>query len=346
MNSQGACGIGPGWFASPRTTTPPRRLVAALATSALGLGLSVLGGCSGADPRLAQEGRFEEWSWDMWGDQDQAQADGMRAEELTSECLADFGFEYFPGESTVWDDGPELDLDWGGREFVEQYGYGATTGAYGPLDETWDQPEETNANNEYLETLSESEYQAYMAAMYQTAIEGTEGGTYGLGCYGWGYSQVFTAPGGPDDPRFTGLQAEIQRMHDSVPEDSRIVELDAAWAACMREAGYPDFSGPQDAVNSIYDEMNARSIQAFAGVTEDSDQATREGAQERALELWAALRPLELELSLVDFECRESLDYERVHQDTLREIEDAFYDAHRDELEAWRDAVVQARGER
>ena len=56
------------------------------------------------------------------------------------------------------------------------------------------------------------------------------------------------------------------------------------------------------------------------------------------------ITPIEIELAVADFDCREEVDYDKVQLEVTADAQQQFYDAHKDELEAWREGALAARG--
>ena len=257
---------------APLSTTAGAAITLALAVA--------LAGCSSdtAEPS-ADESPLNDYLSAIWGeqewDEDRAEAQQLEIEELTAACMQREGFEYVPytgnASFTMGDeDGPE----WGTREFAEQYGYGAvdSPGRTSAEDEASTDPD---PNEAYVNSLSESEQQAYWETLY--GPEPTDEDIAAMdddsdasawrpsGCNGDAALEVYEGEGSIgqmyEDPEFTDLFAAMQDMWDRLygederPEELR--QLEARWANCMDEAGFGDFATVQGASTSIFDELNA-----------------------------------------------------------------------------------------
>lgn len=330
---------------------------AGYATAAGAVLVLALGACSGGstgtstdDPSSAAEaamGPLDEFFSEMYGgfDEDAANAQMMQVEESVAACMAEQGFEYTPvdysqngGMASSVD---ELDVEWGTKEFAEQYGYGATTNPYG--DPTEDAPTEewVDPNQDYIETMSETEQTAYYAALYgdQTVAEGETEVEYSwedAGCQGAAQHEVYDATG-MDEDKFTALQDEMTAMYESIAADPRVSELDAQWAACMADAGYTGLAVVGDGETSIYDQVNKIYEDAYADV-DTSVEITAE--QSEAIDAavkdqLAAITPVEIETAVADFGCRDEVEYTKTQQDVNAEYQQEFMDAHQAELDAW-----------
>src|SRR5690606_2364200 len=139
------------------------------------------------------------------------------------------GFEYTPVDWSAMNGGSfssdELDVQWGTLEFAEQYGYGATTDPWGNqgeevVDPGAEQEQFVDPNQEYVDSMSETEASAYYAALYgeqpefdenadpEAEIE-TEYSWEDAGCQGKASHEVYEVGTGMDDERFTALQDEM-----------------------------------------------------------------------------------------------------------------------------------------
>lgn len=304
-----------------------------------------LAGCSllpGAEPELdwedsplnsylnAQAGMSEEEMNEHFAAQQQS------IEEAVAECMTEQGFEYIPVDQSQYGGGMVSGDEWDpdSREWVEEYGYGAVNF---PGSEQKPEQEFVDPNQEYVQSLSESEMAAYYETLHgpqPTEEELGEDGSYeydpeNAGCYGSAQLEVTG-----DDPysseEFKPIMDAINELYSEMQNDPALSELNAAWSSCMAEAGYSGFATQQDAQNSIYDEINAY----YEGQTEhvEDDPALAE------------IQEGEIALALADLECRESTDY---RQQSLRlqfEIEERFVQEHKAELEALKAALQEQAG--
>ena len=338
------------------------------AVAALALALAV-GGCGGgggdADgdpdgtkgPAVEDLGPLDEIFQDIYGDWDEEQssAQQMRVEETVAGCMAEQGFEYTPvdySQASFTMTPDDLDVEWGSREFAEKYGYGATTDPWGNEDALAAPSGEefVDPNQDYVMSMSETEQAAYNSALYgdQSYPEGEdvewEYKWEEAGCQGRAQHEVYETAPGLDDETYQALMDEMNTMWEGIMSDPRIAELNAAWATCMAEAGHPGFATVDDAQNSIYDQLNTVWETAYADMPPDSSEEDWAAIQTRVDELMAQITPIEIELAVADFDCRADVDYDKVQREVNADAQQQFYDAHRDELEAWRDAAVAARG--
>ena len=342
-----------------------RTAVAAAACAALALTLAGCGsgGSNGDGAASAEEpelGPLDEYFEQMYGDYDEEQgnADMIRVEELTAECMADLGFQYTPvdyssqGGTVVSSDAE--DIPWDTLEFAEQYGYGATTNPYGeeqPLPEEEGQ-EWVDPNQEYVETMSETEQAAYWEALYgvQTFDETDPEAEYeynweDAGCQGSASNEVYGDMGmGGGEDEFAALQEDMNTMWESAMADPRMVELNAEWATCMADAGYAGLAEPTDAQNLIFEKTNAIYEDAYADVdpnvemTEEDYAAIEEGVQDDL----AAVTEEEIETAVADYTCRDEIELTKTQQAINIEYQQDFVDQHKDELDAWLESTQAA----
>ncbi len=286
----------------------------------------------------------------------QAESDrqNRRVEELISACMADQGFDYTPAENNggvVMSSDDDLDVEWGTREFAEQYGYAISTDPWGDMD-TGESTEWVDPNAEYVEAMSESEATAWSEALYGPPIEGDaeEAQEYDwttAGCSGAAQHEVYE--GGAATDEFSGLQDELNRFYETVQADPRVAELDNAWASCMADEGFDSLTDVSTATDALYTEWNG-----LQGWEDPEYQAQMESwdweaqpdgppAPEVDEAAVKAFTEKEIKQAVADFACQEQVDYiaERMRID--HELQQEFVDQHGDELEAWATAATAAR---
>lgn len=242
-----------------------------------------------------------------------------RAQETLADCMAEQGFDYVPFLQEVedWDTveaarRATIDADLGTREFAQQYGYGWSTGV---MDEwsTLGGPAQNDPNDELVNAMSGAQRAAYEAARY-----GPDGAG---GCEGSTWDAVYGDEPTADDT-FAGLQEEIGALWLSLADDPRQVALDARWSACMAGAGY-DFDVALDAENSIL------------GLIGTSGDANGEVADD----VMATIAEEEIAVAVADFDCRAEVGYAAEVEAISVAAQDAFYAAHRDEVDAFAESL-------
>lgn len=280
------------------------------------------GGQGGGDPgtsplaEILGWGMVEEGGTGSPGVSEEERRRHDRVERLTAECMADRGFDYLPVPLPEAASGPfEEAYALPPAEFATRYGYGVTTltpPTAGPV---------RDPNHELLAELPPDIREDYQRALWGDAITGGDGDE--PGCQQWANAQVYE--NGPDSAelhdRFKELFDQLDALWQRIENDPRLDGADQRWVACMEQAGYPGFSRPHDARQSVFDRMAALRAQPDP----DPDEL-------------AALREFELALAPVDQQCREIyLDGPR--REVAYELEGEFVAEHRAELEAYRDWV-------
>jgi hypothetical protein len=330
-----------------------------LRTAAVGAALALsLTACGGGDSAPEDEmGPLDRIFEDIWGgsNEETGNAQQMRVEEIVAECMAELGFEYTPVDysqtsMTVTTD--DLEFEWGTREFAEKYGYGATTDPWGNEDMVNEPPDQqlVDPNQDYVMAMSETEQTAYYAALYgnQEYPEGDEEEwVYDWtqnGCQGKAQHEVYESVPGMEDEAYQALMEEMNGMWEGIMSDPRLTELNGNWASCMADAGYPGFTIVDDAPNSIYDQLNAIWENAYVDISPDAAESEWQAVQDGIDARIAEITPVEIETAVADFDCRDEIKYDAVYRAVNADHQQRFYDAHKDELEAWRDAALAARG--
>lgn len=313
-------------------TTP--RILAALSASAL---ILTLAACSPGDDTTASEDEYysplNEYLSAVWGG-DVSEEDWMvRAEEeqriredIVAECMVEQGFEYTPFVDMGWSSSSGDEWKPDDREWVAQWGYGA---AKSPGMNDAPDPEEqvVDPNQEYVQSLSESEMMAFYEALYgpqPTEDELNEDGSYDYnwetaGCQGFAEHEV-SGDNPMESDEHKPLMDSINEFYMQMQSTPELADIDAAWADCMADAGYSGFTTQYDAQESIYTELNSY----YEGVTEfiEDDPALEEIADR------------EVELALADLACRESTDYRERRQDVAVELEEQFIADNKAALDA------------
>lgn len=274
---------------------------------------------------------LSEYTSAMYGEQDDDfyTKQSQEVENMVAECMNDQGFEYTPVDQTQYSNFD--DFDWQERqtkEWVIANGYGVnlTEEQQQEQEDQWDDFEDPNAD--YTASLSESESAAYWEALYgpqPTEEEMNDDGSYEYnwedgGCYGLADHEV-RGDQTYDQDQFKPIFDAMNKLYEDQSKDPRIKKLDAAWASCMADAGYPDFKAKWDAANSIYEQQNE-----FWENNPDGEAPSKEQVAE-----W---REVELDTALADFTCGEEVDYTQKQLEVQYELEEQFIKDHKAELDA------------
>lgn len=236
-------------------------------------------------------------------------------EEAIAACMAAQGFEYtppviVPGTFETSDEPPR-----GSRGFAERYGYGIWQGPeVEPGQYTYQLDDSANA--EYRASLTPEAQQAYDRALLGTPTDLPDGGTSfdGLGC-----REAAAVRQSPQAEYLRGVQEEVSDLLESLwlGEDPRLAEVDADWAACMRDAGYDDRS-PREAEQRIIDEVTA----AYGSGTGPAASVVAERAA------------AEHRLAIADQDCRDATGWARRRRAVEHELQQEYLAAHRADLDA------------
>jgi hypothetical protein len=357
-------------------------LVLALLAAACG------GGGGGAEPEASEDSTpGEETLADFFGyaEEDPAAAEAeyreqeSRIQESIRQCMAEAGFEYQPALPPEGSFGfVEEEFDEG--EWVRTQGFGITTwyGNEDSMTETTMVGEEwVDPNQEMLESMSESESQAWYEALYGTEEEQAEdmvtevdpetGEEYqvsygfGAGCSGEAYEAEHGDQQAGEE-LWMELNPEMEAMYERVQADPRIVELDAEWSACMAEAGY-EYESMSQMQETIYEDLQARFdaivgpnggyADPFEGWTQEEIDAFFEEKTQEEIDAYFA-EAEESSRADVDMEALAALqqeeidmavadfecrgDYYEVYQEVSEDYEAEFVEQNREILEQIREA--------
>jgi hypothetical protein len=330
-----------------RTPTAPRRgAIKALAGAAAAATAVLLGACGSGDAGAAQVTSIE----DALGlDENAIQEREAKVQEEVRRCMEAEGFDYLPMDPSrlnVRVIGPGREDN---AEFRRTKGYGITTtfGERPAVEENSADP-----NGEIREAMSEEERQAYDKALFGAAAAGEDGGGSFSVRIGPGVGSVEPAGEAPDpaqmgcfgqaqekvgsNDKLERLGPQLQELQERIASDPRMVRANAAWAACMSEAGF-DFETPEDIPPFLFGKVQELQ-QALDGGTSDppggqDELRAPDPEQMEALlnspEL-ASLQREELALAKADDACSESTGRRDTAKKVRAEAEKRFLDEHPD----------------
>lgn len=319
-------------------------------TAALAL---VLTGCAGAGDKLSYEDSplSEYFAAAYGGDlspeeqEKQFQERQRKQEELMAKCMAKEGFEYKPniqdtaglftdGEDNVWE--PDK------KEWVEKYGYGIVNSPFSENDSDDSGAENADPNEEYVQSLSASEQAAYYETAYGAPPAEDEANSDGsfdyswkdAGCQGWAQHKV-----DGDDPwqsdEFADLRKNMEELYTSAEDSDEQQKLNNKWVSCMEDKGEPGFKSPTEAQQSISDEQS----KIFESAA--PDPAAEEPVDQTKSPEMKELGKREIELALVDLECRTKTDYTEESLKIQFALEEKFIADNKADLEAFKAAAEQ-----
>ncbi len=332
--------------------------LAIVATTVLALALAGCAGGPGGDKLDYEDSPLNKYLSAAWGgdlspeeQQKQLEEQTREQEELVAECMAEEGFDYTPNTdngAVVISDGEEVEWDPDSKEWVEKYGYGIVDSPYMEQEEQNPSEEYVDPNQDYVETLSESEQTAFYEVLYgapPAEDEMDEDGGYeynweDAGCQGWAQHEVQG-----EDPfqadEFADLRKKMDELWTQGQAAPEFKELNAAWASCMADAGEPGFTLQQEASQSIIDEQNKLFEAAYGDGTTEVDPETVEDPS-KSPEM-KELGQREIELALKDLDCRNETSYTEKSLKIQFALEEKFIAENKADLEAFKAAAEQSK---
>jgi hypothetical protein len=299
-------------------------------------GLGLFAGCGGGSGDTStQAASFEEA---LGLDQASMQAREAQVQEKVRACMKAEGFDYIPVDPSNSSmqfrvTGPGAGND--DPEFRKKNGYGIATmlGARRSSADASSDP-----NQAIREGLSDADREAYELALFGEANVGgagergiritrRAGGGSGdgpaleeRGCFGKAQAAV---PGGPAE-----LGDDLRDLFERIEADPRLIAANQEWAACMADAGYPDFDTPRAIVAHLVQQMNQLS----------GDSEPEEGGRTTFVigdadidqEALAELKVEELELAGLDDDCAEETGRSKVEEEVREEAQARFLEEHPD----------------
>jgi hypothetical protein len=273
----------------------------------------------------------------------QQEAQNVQRENRIAQCMRDFGFDYLPNlyrvQYAVGESAEGLDE----REFALTYGYGIlhetseSSGVY--VFVTGGHPNDPNSQTRSMLTPAERE-------AWDAALEGPRFWLQGYTFPEWLESQDFSDPTAVgcrlwadlldetdytqfrESDEFARFFAALDEMTDELSWG--ISDADRDWAHCMADAGHSGYERQGDAAANFTAEWNQA-------------QGTYPWGSAEWIEMHSQFQKRELELALLDLDCRVAVDF-RERQNTRRiQKHSQFVTDHSTELRALQDAIEQGR---
>lgn len=255
------------------------------------------------------------------------EADHLRKENLTAQCMQDAGFEYIPRPSMPKPPQGEParpdDLD-----YVAQYGFGLTVSPARPDGDYWSNvPEYEDPNQEYFDTLSADAQNSYLRALNGS----------GEGCSDIAYQTVqANKPWAvADTMEFWPLTDAMQKMFQDVA--ATVTDADRDWVECMADAGHPGYKNRSDLFQKLTEKSNTEINKILQSWDWDSGLPMN---IYNSAEL-AAFHDYEVEIAVADVQCSTEVNYNARNRAYGIEIETQFVKDHKAELESLRNAIEQ-----
>lgn len=323
-----------------RIARDPRRAVTtAIAVVALATGLTACSDSSGDRHSTAAATEppspLDEYLGSSMDDDallDRAVDQQREIETRTAACMKAVGFDYFPVDPTA-----NISI---GRPSATtpqaltvaaaaEYGYGINL--VDPESRSTQPPSAPpDPNAAYRDSLSPAE-----AADYDTALWGTDDADRDItqtqdpavsGCSFAATAEVMQA-----SPQLSGefedLRADIDALLALEVDGPEMATVNAKWQACMEEAGYPDWATPAEPRQDFMDRNAALFTSGGLPATDPR---------------LVALGKEEITVATADATCTEQVGYAAAARAVAVALETEFVASHRDELEAYRDAMGSA----
>lgn len=263
-------------------------------------------------------------------DKDAQREQERKIQKATAQCMTDKGFEYKPSDSassviTVGGPGSEKSEDW-----VSKNGYGFSSGL---------KSDEKDPNQDYVDSLSETQQDAYNEALYGPAPEGDEaeagvGERPTKGCLNEAYSKI-SKTAFWEDKKYKKLLTSASDLFEKVEKTPAVKEASTKWSDCMADAGYSDMDKKMDAINYVSENMNK------LYKAEESNPKGGQSAGPTDAEV-KKFRELEIKVALADLRCDKKTGYENAKLKVQFELEERFVREHKAEL----DELVDAYGDK
>jgi hypothetical protein len=359
-----------------------RRLLLAVIPLALPLALAACGsdsgGGAGADPATSapagggddevRPSPIEEFmGWDPHRriePTEEELAQQGEVEERIVDCMRAEGFEYVAQDPSSDPTGMMAINALPPDEFAARYGYGISTI---DMRAQADEARANDPNEAIIDGLSPAARRAHFAALNGAAAAAAKFGepppadadaAAQPGCRPEAERAVYgdSLEKRPLPADLEAVRGEIDALRDQVQRDPRVESAAAAWGNCMADAGYPELVHPDDPRTEIVRRLwRLSSLEPPPELLETGGDPRRgdrpapivpgpRGGEEPDPAALAELQRYEVAVALADRGCRPA--YDEVVRDVRDEIERAFIEDHRADLERFRDAVALASGGR
>ncbi|MGD9792246.1 MAG: hypothetical protein AB7V43_02095 [Acidimicrobiia bacterium] len=211
------------------------------------------------DPQMAF---FEK----VYGDSKANAAKQLEVENKTAACMRSLGWEYIPVDYSVMNEG-ETFLEFDQDAFGKQWGYGIAT-TIGHEDENpyggpGGEKEFVDPNQAYVESLSESDRNAYYEDLYgpqefepSDTVPADTIAPYdpatAKGCSNESYYAVYG-----DTAMFNDdLSEDLSKLEEDINSDERMVAATEKWVACMNDAGFKQFTKRDEIYSYLSDKVS------------------------------------------------------------------------------------------
>ena len=276
-----------------------------------------------------------------------AEARAFKQELAVAECMAEHGFEYFPIEARYLVGKPDglgsLDSQ-SQSNWVERYGFGITTtlfeqvevpkGVIGTDYEPVNVDDANRANDDYLDTLEETDQRAYEKAFYgkePTLADNLTRDEIDQIYEEWEPSGCFYENADflePLSPEVDALYSLIDEMERQAEADARIVAHRRQVEVCVERLGFPYLESPVEARRHFQPLLSEALTSSEDEGATGADALTGEQAM-----LLSDLQRDELEIAAVVVQCGGNPIGESKFELSVRyEYEEEFVSQYQDQI--------------
>lgn len=226
--------------------------------------------------------------------------------ETITDCMEAEGFAYTPyvpqPDTTFLQVNRAAVVAGSDRAYSQRHGYGVAESMRDSLIASLEDP-----NRDAMRSLGEAEFRAFTVAFDRCNAEAI-------------------SAAGIDMKSIVSVNEEmlgsLQDLDARILLDSRVIDLENRWSACLGEAGYR-FSALAEPVEEV------RGFASEAAQTVNLDQSSHDAAHE-VEDAFADVIRFELEIADVDVECRNEVGLLSVLADVRQEYEEQFLDDEAD----------------
>jgi hypothetical protein len=280
-------------------------------------------------------------------ERDAAAEDFRRQEQLIADCMHDQGFEYIQRDYNQAVDAKVKNteaFDLPPDQYAERWGYGIST--IDPSQFTAEAPDDPNSA--IVEALLPEARSAYDKAMYGADISRERAQQKGTsldapapdGCQTKALKEIYGDDFADRNPEasseFDALNEEMGALWDRVANDRRVTEAKQGWSDCMADAGHPEATDADNAVQLVIQRFSA-----LYGVEPEQFKEVRAGMksapQQPDAAALAEVQSYERGLAVADRRCKAA--YDEAVFTVQTEVENRFIEENRAELERYRDSM-------
>ena len=295
----------------------------AAAIGVLVAGCTAEGGAPGGSATAGALGPLDQLMTSAWGGVDASLpdaaartiADITKRENLIAACMNEQGFEYLPNVPAAADLVITTEgIDRASREFAVQYGFGIVRQPETEVGQiSW---QGVDPNWTRTEAMSEAEREAWTTALYGDVTD-RQVDAFGESTSREGGCMDQTSDGG------FAVADEAGEFLGRFSEDGAFDELDNEWSACMHESGF-EHESPTAASNAFSDE--------FVAMLDDHSLENDDVA---------GLAEREIAVAVASWDCKAETDYEARFRVIRDQVQQAWIDEHRAELDEWLAAMAE-----